>query len=83
MAPRRTKKKRKSRLSEKERTPKKLKAAGGEEFYHYNIILCSGCDFIDTMLSTQMRENDESRIEFPDRNPEEWLEVRLLVLGPK
>ena len=85
MAPRKRKKLKAAgvRLSEDERTPKRLKAAepdltvvvGGVEFYHYKIILCSGCDFFDTMLSTQMRENQGSRIEFPDKNPEEWLEV--------
>lgn len=73
--------------SAEERTPRKLKAqetdltvvVGDIEFYHYKIILCSGSDFFDTMLSTQMRENDENRIEFPDKNPDEWLEVYSFI----
>jgi hypothetical protein len=82
MAPH-SKKRKVRKLSMSERTPKKLKSVepdltvvvGGEEFYHYKVTLCSGCDFIDTMLSNQMRENDESRIEFPDKDPTEWLQV--------
>lgn len=84
MAPRKkTTRSTKARLSEEERTPKKLKAAepdltvvvGGVVFHHYKIMLCSACDFFDTMLSVQMRENEESRIEFPDKDPKEWLEL--------
>ena len=74
-------------LSEEERTPKKLKAlepdltvvVGGIEFYHYKAILCSGCDFFDTILGSQMKENGENRIEFPDKNPDEWLDVYSFI----
>jgi len=47
---------------------------GGKEFYHYKLLLCLGCPFIDTMLSTRnnMKESRENRIEFPDKDPDEW-----------
>lgn len=80
-----SKKRKGLRLSENESTPKKLKSvepdltvvAGGEEFYHCKVILCSGCDVTIPccLLSVKMRENDESRIVFPDKDPTEWLQV--------
>jgi len=79
------KKKRKASkdLSPEERTPKRLKSVepdvtvvvGGVEFYHYKTILCNSCEFFDTMLSANMREAKDSRIEFPDKKPEEWMMV--------
>jgi hypothetical protein len=70
-------------LSEEERTPKHLKCmapdlivvVSGVEFRHYKFILCSSCSFFDNLLSANMREASESRIEFPDKDPKEWLEV--------
>jgi hypothetical protein len=64
-------------------TPKRLKAmdpdvtvvVGGVKFYHYKAFLCSSCDFFDTALAADMREKENSVIEFPDKNPDEWLEV--------
>lgn len=77
---------------DKEHTPKRIKAmdpdvtvvVGGVKFYHYKVFLCSFCEFFDTTLSADMKETKESCIEFPDKNPEEWLEVYSFLekLGP-
>lgn len=77
-----------TRFSPEERTPKKLKAlepdctvvCGGEKFYHYKVLLCSGSDFFDTMLSNEMKEREESQVElFPEKDPHEWLEVYAFI----
>lgn len=45
---------------------------GGVSFHHYSFLLCYGCDYFDTMLSSGMSESQNLRIEFPDKNPAEW-----------
>ena len=73
-------------LTEEERTPNsRLKSiepdltvvVGGVVFYHYKLLLCTGCPLIDTMLSSKigMKESKENRIEFSDRDPDLWLTV--------
>ena len=56
---------------------------GGRKFRHYKVLLCMGCSFFDTMLSTSnaMKESQENRIEFPDKDPDEW-EVVYKFLDP-
>ncbi|CAB9519525.1 expressed unknown protein [Seminavis robusta] len=64
------------------RTPRKLEShdpdvivvVGGVSFCHYKSILCT-CGFFDTMLSSSMKESETGKIEFPDGDPEVWLEV--------
>lgn len=71
-------------------TPKRLKsmepdltvAVGGVEFFHYKFVLCNSCEFFDNMLSANMRESSTSRIEFPDKDPTEWLEVYKFLDPP-
>lgn len=43
-----------------------------QEFECYRFILCYGCDYFDTMLSHSLCETETSRIEFPDKDPEDW-----------
>jgi hypothetical protein len=52
---------------------------GGVEFYHYKSMLCDICPLIDTMLSVKMKESNESRVEFPDKNPDNWLLVYKML----
>eukprot|EP00797_Seminavis_robusta_P004975 Sro1326_g263020.1 n/a (304) ;mRNA; f:14564-15475 len=68
---------------EEEDTPRRFKSidpdvtvvvGGTTEFFHYKSILCT-CDFFDKMLSSSMKESETSKIEFPDGDPEAWLEV--------
>jgi hypothetical protein len=77
-----------AQLSEEERTlPKRFKSVdpdvtvvvGGVEFYHYKTIMCSRCEFFDNMFSAGMRESKDNRIEFPDKNPDEWIEIYKLL----
>ena len=42
------------------------------EFECYKLFLCYNCEFFDTMLSLPMKENETSRIDLPDKDPEEW-----------
>jgi hypothetical protein len=71
-------------LSAEERTlPRRLKCmdpdmiivVGGVEFFHFKSILCSFCPFFDNMLFANMKESKESRIEFLDKDPDEWMMV--------
>lgn len=43
-----------------------------EEFKCYRISLAHACPYFDAMLSSNMTENNESRIEFPNKEPDEW-----------
>ncbi len=43
-----------------------------QEFECYSQILCYSCPYFDTMLSHSMKEKNRSRIELPDKDPEEW-----------
>ena len=43
-----------------------------EEFECYRIALSFASPYFDALLSSNMRENNQSRIEFPDKSPEEW-----------
>ena len=43
-----------------------------QEFECYKIALCFASPYFDAMLSAAMVENNTSRIEFPDKDPEEW-----------
>ena len=43
-----------------------------KEFECYSQILCFASEYFDTMLSAPMRERTNARIEFPDKDPEEW-----------
>jgi hypothetical protein len=78
-----SKKRKTQTLSTEDRTPLQLKSkdpdltvvVGGVEFYHYQTILCVGCPLIDTMLAAKMKESEEGRIEFPDKDSEGWLLV--------
>jgi len=42
------------------------------EFECYKYALCYNCEYFDSMLSLPMRENETSRIDLPDKDPEEW-----------
>jgi len=67
--------------------PKRFKAMepdvtiviAGKEFYHYKYDLCEISDFFDNMLAANMRESKENRIEFKDKNPDEWVDVYRLL----
>ena len=43
-----------------------------QEFECYKVILCYASEYFDTMLSLPLREAELSRIELPDKDPEEW-----------
>jgi hypothetical protein len=45
---------------------------GGVEFPHYSTFLCCNSDYFDAMLSVDMKEKAEKRIDFADKDPEEW-----------
>ena len=65
------------------RTPLRLQAmepdvtviVGGIEFHHYKAILAAGAPFFDNMLSSHMKESKTNVIEFPDKDPQGWLEL--------
>jgi hypothetical protein len=57
-----------SRISE----PDLKVVVGGKEFLHYSIILCLASDYFDRMLSSDTRESNTRRIDFPDGDPKEW-----------
>ena len=42
------------------------------EFECYKFVLAFASPYFDAMLSTDMAENNSSRIEFPNKDPEEW-----------
>lgn len=43
-----------------------------KEFQSYGVILAASSPYFDAMLSSGMREGETRRIEFPDKDPEEW-----------
>jgi hypothetical protein len=43
-----------------------------QEFQCYSVILASASPVLDAMLSSGMKESEEKRIEFPDKDPDEW-----------
>lgn len=43
-----------------------------QEFGCYGAVLSFASKYLDTMLSASMRESETSRIEFPNKDPEEW-----------
>eukprot|EP00339_Tiarina_fusa_P026926 CAMPEP_0117044608 /NCGR_PEP_ID=MMETSP0472-20121206/30913_1 /TAXON_ID=693140 ORGANISM="Tiarina fusus, Strain LIS" /NCGR_SAMPLE_ID=MMETSP0472 /ASSEMBLY_ACC=CAM_ASM_000603 /LENGTH=340 /DNA_ID=CAMNT_0004756397 /DNA_START=135 /DNA_END=1157 /DNA_ORIENTATION=- len=43
-----------------------------EEFQCYRLVLSLASECFDAMLSAGMKENLESKIEFPDKTPQEW-----------
>lgn len=45
---------------------------GGTSFMHHSFILCYSSEYFDTMLASGMQESQTKKIEFPDKNPEEW-----------
>ena len=47
-------------------------ADGMQEFECYRIVLSFASKYLDTMLSARMKEDETSRIEFPDKDPKEW-----------
>jgi hypothetical protein len=70
-------------LSEDERTPKHAKFTNpdltvvidGVEFYHYKLLLGMSCPYFERMLTVDMKESSESRVEFEDKDPNVWLQV--------
>lgn len=45
---------------------------GKQSFLHHSFLLCYASEYFDTMLSSGMQESQNKRIEFPDKDPEEW-----------
>jgi BTB/POZ domain len=45
---------------------------GGTSFMHHSFILCYSSEYFDTMLASGMQESQTKKIEFPDKNPDEW-----------
>jgi hypothetical protein len=43
-----------------------------QEFECYKVVLSFASPYLDAMLSNDMVENNNSRIEFPDKDPDEW-----------
>ena len=43
-----------------------------QEFECYKAVLTLASPYLDAMLGNDMVENSTSRIEFPDKDPEEW-----------
>ena len=41
-------------------------------YHHHSILLASYSDYVDTMLSVPMREQETRRITFPDITPANW-----------
>jgi hypothetical protein len=46
--------------------------AAAQEFQCYGAILAAASPVLDAMLGSGMRECEQKRIEFPDKDPEEW-----------
>ena len=42
------------------------------EFECYKLLLCCKSEYFDSMFSLPMKENETSRIDLPDKDPEEW-----------
>ena len=51
------------------------------EFECYKLFLCCNSEVFDSMFSHSMRENQTSRIELPDKDPDEW-KVFYDCIGP-
>lgn len=51
-------------------------------FMYHGAILANASEYIDTMLSTSMKEQETRSISFPDIEPEEWLKWTRYVLEP-
>lgn len=45
---------------------------GNSLFRHHSLILCYASEYFDCMLSSGMQEAQTKRIEFRDKNPDEW-----------
>ena len=41
-------------------------------YHHHSVLLASYSDYVDTMLSVPMREQETRRITFPDITPANW-----------
>ena len=60
--------------------PKKVKImepdvvviVGGKEFKEYSNYLCSISEYFDAAFRSGMKESQEMKFEFPDKNPDEW-----------
>jgi uncharacterized membrane protein len=46
--------------------------AAAQEFQCYGVILAAASPVIDAMLGSGMKECEQKRIEFPDKDPDEW-----------
>ena len=72
-----------------QRAPKRLRVSqpdvivkvGDQEYEHYSVLLCAASPYFDTMLSIDMRERLSGRIEFVDKDPNDW-EALLPFLEP-
>lgn len=43
-----------------------------EEFQCHGVVLSMASDYLDAMLSSNMKEGESSRIDFKDKSPEDW-----------
>ena len=43
-----------------------------QEFKCYKVVLSFASPYLDAMLSSSMKEGEMSRVDFPDKDPEEW-----------
>lgn len=50
-----------------------------KEFECYKVALAHAAEYFDVMLSAGMAEDEMSRIEFPDKDPETWVEFYKLI----
>ena len=50
-----------------------------KEFECYKVALAHAAEYFDVMLSAGMVEDEMSRIEFPDKDPETWVEFYKLI----
>jgi hypothetical protein len=50
-----------------------------KEFECYKVALAHAAEYFDVMLSAGMVEDETSRIEFPDKDPETWVEFYKLI----
>ena len=53
-----------------------------KSFMYHGAILANASEYIDTMLSLPMKEQQTRSISFPDIQPEEWLQWTQYVLVP-
>ena len=47
-------------------------------YHHHSILLASYSDYVDTMLSVPMREQETRRITFPDITPKNWEKILMM-----